>query len=369
MSCSNCYNGCTEIVSDKCVRYTGVDVPVLKILTGDSLSYVEQALIEFLTAAIDGTGIIPIIDPTIICDLVKNNLPTCKDVSVNDLFTALIKSACSLQTQIAGINSTLDVLNGDYTIGCLTGVTSSSDTHAIVQAIITKLCATDAALGALAITVSTQYVRVDQLDALIQDYLDSQAPSDRYYNRMVPYTVVEYYGALSQTDPLGSFDVTGKGSGVWDKIYLCNGDNQTPDKRGRSPIGVTQGVGGVVFPDQTNPAAPYNNPSYSLKNVNGVNTVTLSSSQLAPHTHTTTTSVDPITHQHAVTTYAATGGTTIGVVGTTTGGTSGTSALTSLDATGLSGSSIHTTVNSAGLGLSHNNVHPVIACYYIMYIP
>jgi hypothetical protein len=65
-NCSNCFNGCAEIVSDQCVRYTGVDVPLLGIQHGDSLSYVEQALITFLTAALDGTGIKPTIDPDMI---------------------------------------------------------------------------------------------------------------------------------------------------------------------------------------------------------------------------------------------------------------------------------------------------------------
>ena len=50
MSCSNCFNGCAEIVSDQCVKYTGVPVAVLGIQTGDSLSYVEQSLIGFLTS-------------------------------------------------------------------------------------------------------------------------------------------------------------------------------------------------------------------------------------------------------------------------------------------------------------------------------
>ena len=85
MSCSNCFNGCSEIVSDRCVRYTGVDVPVLGIKTGDSLSYVEQALIEFLTSTLDGSGIKPDIDPNIICNLVKQYLPTCGDLTVTDL--------------------------------------------------------------------------------------------------------------------------------------------------------------------------------------------------------------------------------------------------------------------------------------------
>ena len=60
---SNCYNGCTEIVSDRCIKYTGIDVPVLGIQTVDSLSYIEQSLITFLTSTLDGTGIKPVIDP------------------------------------------------------------------------------------------------------------------------------------------------------------------------------------------------------------------------------------------------------------------------------------------------------------------
>jgi hypothetical protein len=45
MPCSNCYNGCTEIVSDKCVKYTGLDVPALGIQNGDSLNFIEASLI------------------------------------------------------------------------------------------------------------------------------------------------------------------------------------------------------------------------------------------------------------------------------------------------------------------------------------
>jgi len=37
MSCQNCFNGCVEITSDKCVRYKGEDFPILGISTGDTL--------------------------------------------------------------------------------------------------------------------------------------------------------------------------------------------------------------------------------------------------------------------------------------------------------------------------------------------
>ena len=128
MSCTNCYNGCSEIVSDQCVKYTGNDVPELGITNGDTLATVEQAIVNFLVPAINGTGITPIINPAVICDAIKQFLPTCTTCtgfSLNQILTAIIQSVCSIQNQVNTINNTLDVLNSDYTLpaDCLTGVT------------------------------------------------------------------------------------------------------------------------------------------------------------------------------------------------------------------------------------------------------
>jgi hypothetical protein len=87
-----------------------------------------------------------------------------------ELFTALVKAACSLQTQVTAVAADIATLNGNYTIGCLTGVTETSDTHAIVQAIITKICATDVDLAALALDVDTNYVKLADLNTLIASY-------------------------------------------------------------------------------------------------------------------------------------------------------------------------------------------------------
>ena len=206
MSCSNCFNGCSEIVSDRCVKYTGVDIAVLGIKTGDSLSYVEQALIEFLTSTLDGSGIKPDIDPTIICDLVKQYLPTCGDLTVTDILSALIQAACDLQSQIDDIVANVATIEAPYTIGCLTGVTSTSGTHDILQAVITKLCTVEANLAALTLNVATNYVAVADINDYIAAYLASLNPggSVSYKDRMVPYTVVEYYGSLSNFDSTGA---------------------------------------------------------------------------------------------------------------------------------------------------------------------
>jgi len=365
-NCSNCYNGCTEIVSDKCVRYTGIDVPELGIQTGDSLSFVEQALITFLTSTINGTGIKPIIDDTIICNLVKKYLLNCGDLTLNNILSAIIKATCDLQVQIDTINTTLNILNADYTIGCLTGVTASSDTHAIVQAVITKLCLVDANLTALAVDLSTNYSsNGTELDAYIANYLATHTSNANLIsNRMVPYSVVPYFG------PLSNFSSTGVGIGNWDRIFLCNGFNGTPDVRGRVLVGVTAVPGGGAYPAQTDPAL--GNPAYTLNVPLGANGITLSLGQMPQHSHpntTATTAISPNPHTHVIspqvpfsnsqTTASGTGstGATVPVLHT----------LTSSDVTLTAATTV--TVANQGASESHANFQPGIGSYYIMYIP
>ena len=375
MSCNNCYNGCVETTSDKCVRYTGSAVEELSIETGDSLYVVEQALINAVVSFLNGTGIDITINPTAYCSLVTGYLPVSPTVTpptAVQLFEALVKAACSLQTQVTSINSTLTILNADYTIGCLTGVTASSDTHAIVQAVINKLCSLGVDLAALALDVDTNYVKLSDLDTLIQAYLDSSGSSSEYYNKMVPYTAVEYYGSLS------NFDATGAGLGDWVNIYLCNGQNGTPDKRGRVPVGAIQLVPGGALNAAVNPATP-GNPNYALGDVSGANTITLDATQIPSHTHTAT-----VTDTHYHFGYSN----VVNTVDVTVDATNYVPRSLNLDpssnleytmnstltaptlgrSSGTQGSLSVGNSNTGG-GLAHANIQPVLACYYIMYIP
>jgi hypothetical protein len=351
-----------------------VDVPVLGIQTGDSLSFVEQALITFLTSTLDGTGIKIDIDPEIICALVQDYLPTCGDITAVDLFNALIKAACDLQEQVDAIVAELAILNGNYDIDCLTGVTSSSDTHAIVQAVITKLCDVSADLVALALDLDTNYVKLADLNALIQAYLDSIAPATNIqYKKMVPYTAVEYYG------PLSNFDASGAGlSGLgWQNVYLCNGNNGTPDKRGRVGVGAIQGVGGGALNPNVDPTFP-GNPNYNLNMLQGTNTVTLTTNQIPSHSHLATSIVTDPTHNHTSGTIPGKGtGLTPASTGvavdraTPPGGGGAGSAFSANEWTtkASTGITVGTTVANSGGGLSHSNIQPVLACYYIIYLP
>tara|TARA_R110000868_G_scaffold26620_3_gene102342 strand:- start:366 stop:1466 length:1101 start_codon:yes stop_codon:yes gene_type:complete len=364
-NCSNCYNGCAEIVSDQCVRYTGIDIPVLGIQNGDSLSFVEQALITFLTSTLDGTGIKPNIDPNIICNLVQQYLPDCGDITATDLFVALIKAACDLQEQIDATNVRIDTIEANYTVSCLSGVAAGDGTHAIVQAIITKLCAINTDLIALALDVSTNYVKKSELCALVDVCISDIPPTEptQQYFKMVPYTVVEYYGPLTNFDG-GGVGLPGLG---WEKIYICNGQNGTPDKRGRSPIGIISVPGGGALSPVVDPGIP-GNFNYVVGSTNGANTVTLTANQMPVHTHNATVAITDPGHTHTLpsvwnesgTGHFASGGTTS--EGPTTD-------ITGSSVTGLTNINVTVANASAGGGQSHDNVHPVLACYYIMYLP
>jgi hypothetical protein len=380
-NCSNCYNGCTEIVSDRCVKYTGIDVPVLGIQTGDSLSFIEQALITFLTSTLDGTGIKIDLTGVDICALVQANLPTCGDLSIVDISKALIASACDLQEQVDTIVAELAILNADYTIGCLTGVTASSDTHAIVQAVINKVCALEVDLVALALDLETNYVRIDEIDAYIAAYIaGSGSGSTKYYNRMIPYAVVEYYGDIA-----GNFDVTGAGiaTGPWEKIYLCNGQNATPDKRGRVGVGTTDGsMLGLTLPIATNPGSSPFNPLYTLGGSGSTsNQTVLGVTQIPAHTHIATVNITDPKHRHLFSDDISQPTNTLrsanGIIPFTT-----VPASAQISATGLNGdgqiyqtseslTGITATVSNASTGGNggHSNVQAGLGCYYIQYRP
>lgn len=361
MACNNCFNGCAETTSDKCVMYTGLSYPELGIETGDSLLSVETSIITFLQTALDGTGIIMTINPLDLCPIVISFLPVAGPITLVDYVTALIQTACSLQTQIAAIAADVSVIEANYTIGCLTGVAPSDGTHAILQAVITKLCATETAVAALALDLVTNYINIDNIDTYISAYITanpSAIVSPLMRNKMVPYTVVEYYGSLS------FFDGSGAGTGDWAQVYLCNGNNNTPDKRGRSPIGVVTVPGGGAFAPAVDPANPVN-PNYTLEGTGGSNTVTLTIGQIPAHTHVATVTVTDPGHTHDY---------KINQVDVNTTGTTPTvydsgTANTKTTESKITGISVGVVNAPQGSNGAHANIHPVLACYYIIYIP
>jgi len=379
MSCTNCFNGCAETISDQCVKYTGIDVPALGISTGDSLLSVENAITNFLVPAINGTGIKPIIDANIICDIVKLYLPpctTCVGFTLNEVLTAIIKTVCDLQEQIDDIDGTLATLNDDYTIGCLTGVTSSSGTHDVVQATINNLCSLNTAFSILVSQLNLINVTSLNIDTYIANYLDSQPSTNSASARMVPYAPIAYFGPLSNYPASGdSFDVSGAGQNYWAKVYLCNGANPgVPDLRGWTLVGVTTGMFGGALNSIVDPAASPNNPNYTIigpGSLQGATAVTLGVGEIPNHTHIATVTINDPKHKHSITNYNVTNGsTTSPLIGNsnTTASFDTTESLTGLKGTGP-GQNVFVTNSAIGSGDAHSNIQPSKGCYYIIYIP
>jgi len=364
MACSNCYTGCTQITSDKCVKYTGLANTVLGIQNGDSLNYATSAIMGFLTTALDGTGIKYELAAEDMCVISSQYLTNCTDITVVEITRALSKAICDLDTTVTAQRVDIDAnsafittLEGNYTIPtCMVGDVGGADgTHIVLQAALNKICAVNNDL-------TTNYALITDIPTYIADYIADNTGGGEvgYAANMVPYTVVEYYGSLT------FFDATGAGTGEWVNIYLCNGNNGTPDKRGRVAVGTTSGMGGGTFDATVNPAIS-GNPTYTLRSTGGANTVTLTSAQIPSHTHTGTTSIDP-GHTHTGTAAGPYVGSTIAGGGGFDGGDNifRERAITLVSG----GSHSHTfTTGATGSGESHSNVQPVLACHYIMYIP
>jgi microcystin-dependent protein len=186
---------------------------------------------------------------------------------------------------------------------------------------------------------------------------------------MIPYAVVPYFGPIT-----GFFDSSGAGiiGTVWEKIYLCNGNNGAPDLRGRALTGVINGVPGPTMNAAVDPATPgANNPNYSLYDQVGANEIALLQTQIPVHTHAntvgTTFQLNDPGHSH---TYE-------GAECCSGDGNSGrksqpTTKTTSTQLTGITLTLETTIVNAPGPvggGLGHSNIQPVMACYYIQYRP
>jgi microcystin-dependent protein len=366
MSCDSCYNGCVQTVSDECVRYTGIDYSALGVETGDNLVSVEQAIMNALVPLLTGVGDQITLSAGDVCALITGYLTAGLTHTSKEWITALSKGECNLQGQIVAINNTLAILNADYSTGCL-GISASTDTHDVLQAVIIKLCAVASDLVAFELNVNSNYVKLADLNALIAAYLSEQGGSTQQYTKMVPYTAVEYYG------PLTNFDGTGAGivNLGWNKIYLCNGLNGTPDKRGRVGVGAIASVPGGPLDPEVDPVYS-GNPNYAKYTTTGANTVTLDITQIPSHTHTANVTNDPATvtdpgHTHYAGKENDFGGAsgTIGLSRNTPQNHQTTSAYTGISVA----THVGVTIGNTGSGVSHNNIQPVLAAYYIMYIP
>ena len=360
MSCQDCFNGCGEIISDNCVKYTGIDVPLLGLKSGDSLGKFEAAVVEKLQEFATGQGIdLSTLDLT--CPYMQELFNCCEDKNLINILQVLIQSNCNLKGMIELIEEKIGQSYSFDTV-CLTDLPANPTAGDVLQAAVTKLCALSTQVN----TISSDYVKASELNTLIAQYLTSTSSVVVQQNtKMIPYVAYEYYGSLSNFDSNGA----GISSVGYQKVYLCNGANGTPDKRGRVAVGAIQGVPGGALDSEVDPTIPANaGTNYSVGQKFGKSFVTLNVTQIPAHEHTLN---DP-GHKHSTAkfygrniNYGNENSTKVLQEGQGTNSVllqPNTDNNSTTSTTGI-------TIQSAGGGLSHENRQPSIAANFIMYIP
>lgn len=361
MACKDCLLNCPDIVSDQCVQYTGPEIPLLGICPGDTLAEFEAAIAAEVIGILDGTGIEPAgltVSCTFLQDIIGVASPT-----LSNVLQMLIAASCTLKELIDEINAQI-ADNPVFNTACLTGLPANPTRDDILQAAITLLCSVKVTVDAL----PTTYVKLSDLTNLVtqivNDINGGGGTVVQNNTKMIPFAAIAYFGPLSNFDA-GGIGVASLG---FDKIYMCNGANGTPDLRGRAVVGAIRNVpGGGALDAAVDPAVNANNPNWAVNDKAGKTFHTLTISEIPAHTHTLN---DP-GHKHNI----------LGIMGGDNNDNNNTirfaggdkpndqagfhftnSQACQVTATGIA-------VNSAGGGQPHINIQPSIAAYYIMYIP
>lgn len=350
MACKDCLINCDTIVSDQCVQYTGPEIPLLGLCPGDPLSKVEANIIEELLGLLDGSGIEPA-NVTIGCSFLQEILAGASP-NLNNLLQMLITASCTLKDLVDTINEQIE--NGVFNTSCLTGLPANPTRDDILQAAVNMICSIKTTVDAF----PTTYVKNSDLTTLVTQILNNINGGGgtvvQNSNKMIPYAAMAYFGPLSNFDGAG----IGIASLGFEKIYICNGTNGTPDLRGRVIVGAIRSVpGGGSLDAAVDPAVNANNPNWGLGDKAGTNFVTLSIPEMPTHTHGVT---DP-GHTHN-SRYRQNMAPQSGSSTQCWAGLNDQFVATTNSTTGI-------TLQSTGGGQPHNNIQPTIAAWYIMFIP
>lgn len=346
MACIDCLLNCDKIVSDKCVQYTGPEIPVLGICPGDTLFEFEAAIVEKLLSFSNGSGISLDNLVTNGCSFMSDQLGALPK-TLQNILQILWNTGCTLKELIDEIEDQI-ADNPVFNTACLTGLPANPTRDDILQSAVTLLCQIKSTVDA----IPTTYVKISDLTNLVtqivNNIINGGGGPTQQYTKMIPYVAVPYFG------PLSNFDGTGKGiaSLGFDKVNICNGNNGTPDIRGRVVVAAVRNVPGGAMDAAVDPANP-NNPNWVLNDKGGVNTEILTVAQMPAHSH-------GVTDNGHVHNYS-------GVIPDGRGADAskaGTQATlqTSVATTGIS-------IQSAGGNQPHSLIQPSIAANYIMFVP
>lgn len=350
MACQDCLLNCPDIISDRCVQYTGPEIPLLGVCPGDTLYEFEVAIANEVVGILNGTGIEPAevtIDCAFLTTILAGASPT-----LSNLLQMLITASCTLKTLVDTINS--EIANGVFNTSCLIGLPTNPTRDDILQAAVNMICSIKVTVDA----IPTTYVKNSDLTTLVTQIVNNINGGGgtvvQNSTKMLPYSAVAYFG------PTSNFDAGGIGiaSLGFSKVYVCNGANGTPDLRGRVIVGAVRSVpGGGALDAAVDPGVNANNPNWGLNDKGGANFVVLSVAEMPTHSH----GVNDPGHIHQ-SRYRQNMAPQSG---------SSTQCWANLNDQFIATTSAFTgiTLQNTGGGQPHNNIQPTIAAWYIMYIP
>lgn len=346
MACTNCFQNCSDIPSDNCVKYTGPDVPLLGICTGDTLSMVEAQIFEHLIGVMDGSSI----------NLTDVSLENCtwlqaqfigKDKTIVNLFQLLIDNQCTLKAILDSFSTGVQV----FDTKCLTGLPENPTSVDILQAVVTQSCSMKTTVDSF----PSNYVKTSDLESLVLQIMQAN-PASINFPKNIP---VPYIGNLS------NFSNTGVGTGDYAGWFIMNGLNGTQDWRGRAVVGAVRGVPGASLDAAVDPAVKGSNINYGIGDKFGEAFHALSPEEGPAHNHPVT---DP-GHIHPMAkfwmrriNYGNENSTR--VLQENQGQNSGL--LTPVGDTSVSKATTGITVGVAGSGLAHENRQPSVAGVWIV---
>jgi microcystin-dependent protein len=349
MACPDCFKNCGDKYgSDRCIEYTGPDIPALGICTGDTLSQVEAATAENLLAALDGTSIKPTEVTLENCEWIACQLPN-TNPSLNQLLQVIINSQCTLKSLIDATAQAPTVFDAK----CLVGLPSNPSSVDILQAAVNLLCTHQIAIS----TLPTTYVKQTDLQSLVLQIIQSN-PTKVNFPKNVP---------VLYTGPLANFDNSGRGIGEYLGWYMMNGLNGTQDWRGRKAVGAVRNVPGAALDTAVNPSVQGAGVNYGTGDKFGSPFVTLLSSEIPPHTHP----VLDAGHSHPIAkfwarsiNYGNENSTRVLQEGQGANSTLVTPITDNIAAKATTG----ITVGTSGGGLAHENRDPSVAAVWIVYL-
>lgn len=351
MACVDCFNNCDKVQSDKCVKYTGPDIPFLDVCTGDPLSAFNAAVVANLTSL--GVGENITISNLTSCDAIEDALGD-DDPTLPNLLQAAFTVICVMREELDEIGSETPF---SINAACLELAVSPTRDQ-VIQALATKVCELVEDIEA----ISTDYVTSTGLCDAVTECLGDDESSVQEYTKMPKYVAMPYHG------PLSVFDANGAGLAAfgYDKVYICLGQTVNgfilPDYRGRSAVGANTGLPGGAMDSAVDPTVIANfgyNISQGTKKGNFTHTLT--TAQLAAHTHNIT---DP-GHKHDISyNHAETDSNESGASGNIPnfGFPLNSTASTLYNTTGI-------TIAAAGASQPHNITQPSMGTVYIMYVP